>query len=77
MEVKNMFLIPLLFIVLIIWVFVYLFRFTPVNNSTYSVHNNVTPSTSNNRPMEILKERFAKGEISEEEYLKIKKNLEQ
>lgn len=27
-------------------------------------------------PLEILKERYARGEISEEEYLKIKKNLE-
>lgn len=27
-------------------------------------------------PLEILKERYARGELSEEEYIKMKKNLE-
>lgn len=35
---------------------------------------NKDPGTSAD-PMKILKERFARGEITEEEYLKMKKNL--
>ena len=32
--------------------------------------------TANERPLEILKERYAKGEISREQYLKMKEELE-
>ncbi len=34
-----------------------------------------TPSTSE-RPLEILKERYARGEIATEQYLKMKEELE-
>jgi uncharacterized membrane protein len=50
---------------------------TNSHNSNGSNSSNVHKNATNvNRPMEILKERYAKGEISEEEYLKIKRNLE-
>lgn len=39
-------------------------------------HHTVITPASTNKPMEILKERYAKGEIGEEEYLRIKRNLE-
>lgn len=68
-----MFLVPLLFIVLIIWVFVYLIRPTSSGTPNNTVYNN---NVSSHKPLEILKERYAKGEISEEECLKIKRNLE-
>lgn len=68
-----MFFVPLLFIILIIWVLVYFFRATPSNTPTNTVHSN---TISSNKPLETLKERYAKGEISEEEYLRIKRNLE-
>lgn len=71
-----MFLVPLLFIILVVWVLFYLFRAAPLNTPTNTVYNNAVPSNSSNKPLEILKERYAKGEISEEEYLKVKRNLE-
>ncbi|AOT69153.1 SHOCT domain-containing protein [Geosporobacter ferrireducens] len=75
-----MFLFPLLFAILIIWGFVYLLRVAfPQKPTELNNYNNDHPHAPNliaNKPMEILKERYAKGEISEEEYLKIKRNLE-
>ena len=32
-------------------------------------------STSNRRPLDIARERYARGEISEEEFERLKKNL--
>lgn len=72
-----MFFGPLLFILLIFWV-----MFMIINpNHHYrngGCHSGHTMNTNmhGNRPLDILKERYAKGEISEEEYLKAKRNLE-
>ncbi|WP_184310714.1 SHOCT domain-containing protein [Anaerosolibacter carboniphilus] len=49
---------------------------TNSHNDRSNNSNTNRTSTQSNRPMEILKERYAKGEISEEEYLKVKRNLE-
>lgn len=68
-----MFLVPLLFIILVVWLLFYLLRGTPSYTPNQTVYNNNTPSR---KPLEVLKERYAKGEVSEEEYLRIKKNLE-
>ena len=68
-----MFLVPLLLILFIIWIIFY---------GIGSSHNNVTRNYSNNlgysldKSLEILRERYAKGEITEEEYKRIKRNLE-
>lgn len=69
-----MFLFPLIFIILLFWII-----FTVISNSNHSHyyencnHNN---GYSRDRSLEILRERYAKGEITTEEYQKIKKNLE-
>lgn len=39
-------------------------------------NNNSSHPSSSNRSLEILKERLAKGEISEEEYDRLKRKLE-
>jgi len=68
-----MFLVPLLTILFIIWIIFYV-----VNSS----HNNAPKTYNNNqgfsvdRSLEILRERYAKGEIDEEEYKRIMRNLE-
>lgn len=67
-----MFIVPLLFIALIIGIFVFLLRSIHSNPSDNTVINN---SLVLNKPLEILNERYAKGEIAEEEYLKIRRNL--
>lgn len=65
-----MFLVPLLFLLAIFWLFFIMMR--PDMNSSQRSQQ----SYPANRPLEILKERYARGEISEEEYQKIKRNLE-
>lgn len=72
-----MFIIPLLTIVFIIWLVFYL-----LGNSHNSFYNNNPINYNNNqgystdKALEILRERYARGEVSEEEYEKIKRNLE-
>jgi len=62
-----MFLIPLAFLVLMVLGAYYLVtEFTRTNRSA---------SSQNQRPTEILKERYAKGEITREQYLKMKREL--
>ncbi len=71
-----MLLFPLLTLIIIIWMI-----YTLVNNSnrhsdnTYNGNNNNT-GYSLDRSLEILRERYARGEITTEEYQKIKRNLE-
>jgi len=65
-----MLLVPLLFIILIVWAFVFLLRPTQSNPP-----GNTNFISVSNKPIEILNERYAKGEITEEEYLKVKRNL--
>jgi len=72
-----MFLVPLLTILFIIWIIFYV-----VGSSHNSSHNNAPKNYNNNqgysvdRSLEILRERYAKGEITEEEFQRIKRNLE-
>ena len=70
-----MFLIPLLVIGLIIWFFFYAANPHNSNNYNYPHYTNIS-NNQNTRPLEVLKERYARGEISDEEYLKIKRHLE-
>jgi len=63
-----MFLVPLAFLVLIGVGAYYLM--------TESTRTSRSASSQRERPLEILKERYAKGEIAREEYLKMKKELE-
>jgi len=44
-------------------------------NSSH-VHSHVEQSTHKNRAVEILKERYAKGEISKETYFEMRTDLE-
>lgn len=72
-----MFIIPLLTIVFIIWLVFNLFGNS--HNSFYNnnpINYNSNQGYSIDKALEILRERYARGEISEEEYEKIKRNLE-
>ncbi|MBB6216045.1 putative membrane protein [Anaerosolibacter carboniphilus] len=73
-----MFLFPLISFIVVIWLVVFIMNTLTTNSHNDRSNNSNTnrTSTQSNRPMEILKERYAKGEISEEEYLKVKRNLE-
>lgn len=68
-----MFLVPLLTILFIIWIIFYVVN-PSHNNSSRDYNNN--QGYSLDRSLEILRERYAKGEITEEEYQRIKRNLE-
>lgn len=70
-----MFLLPLLTLILIIWFVFHIFNNTHYNSSNhYSNYNNTGYSLD--RSLEILRERYARGEISDDEFQKIKRNLE-
>jgi putative membrane protein len=60
----SMFLIPLAFLVLIVFGAYYLV--------TELTRTNRSASSQNRRPSEILKERYAKGELTRERYLEMK-----
>lgn len=64
-------LIPIVLLVLIGFALYMIFKNNKRNNQ--SSENN-TPQTTN-RALEILDERYANGEIDEDEYKKIKNNL--
>jgi putative membrane protein len=63
----SMFLVPLAFLVLIALGIYYLV--------TEFMGTNKLASSQNQRPLEILEERYAKGEITREQYLEMKEEL--
>ncbi len=56
--------IGIIILLIILWLAFKTFRNNPEN-----------PSTGNKTPLEILKERYAKGEIDKEEFEQLKKDL--
>ena len=44
-------------------------------NSSHE-HSNIEPSPNGGRAIEILKQRYAKGEISKETYFEMRKNID-
>lgn len=71
---EFMFLIPLLTLILIIWLIYSIINNT--NHFSQNHYNNSNTGYSLDKSLEILRERYARGDISTEEYQKIKKNLE-
>lgn len=72
-EVYIMFFIPLLFIILIVWLVIVLLR---PHSEHYFYNNEPRISTPTKTPLEILNERYARGEISDDDYQRIKRNLQ-
>lgn len=64
-----MFLFPLLILILIVWLFVFLAN--NISGSSFSSQHQQI-----DRSLEILKERYARGEINEDEFVKMKRNLQ-
>lgn len=71
-----MFLFPLILLILIVWFVVYIVKILSYNTKINDASSNINATSTYIKPIDILKERYVKGEISEEEYLKIKRNLE-
>lgn len=71
-----MFILPILLLILAVWLILFLFRGGSYVSNQTPTHQNVSPPRNTPTPIEVLNLRYAKGEIAEEEYLKIKKNLE-
>lgn len=69
-----MFILPLLFIVLIVWFFTSLVNNHPSNGQLYPRSTDFR-NNSNENSLELLKQRLAKGEISDEEYARVKRLL--
>ena len=69
-----MFFIPLFFIFGAIAIYYFLISSRHSCNSHYTPRSNNTRNES--RAREIIEERYAKGEITKEEFLQIKKELE-
>lgn len=67
-----MFIVPLIFILLIMW----LIFMVMSPNQSYRNNSYHTGTQVPDRALDILKERYARGEISEEEYIRSKRNLE-
>jgi len=63
---SGMWFFPLIFIILFVVVIFYLFKQNETKTSTGS---------SNESALDILKKRYAKGEISKDEYESMKKEL--
>ena len=69
---------PILFIIFIVWFVMLFFRGGSYMQNLNSPPQIVSPSHRDNAlmPIDILNLRYAKGEITEEEYQKIKRNLQ-
>jgi len=65
----GVWIIGLIFLIIIIAIVLFVF---------FSFRNNISffGSSGHETPLEILKRRYAKGEISKEEFEKIKKDIE-
>ena len=73
-----MFIFPVLFLIFIVWFVMMLFRGGSYMQNPNSPSQIVSPTHRDNAlmPIDILNLRYAKGEITEEEYQKIKRNLQ-
>lgn len=70
-----MFLVPLLVIILFVWVIAFVLRSSGSSNTGASNSTAPLNKASNDKALNILNERYARGEITEDEYLRIKRNL--
>ena len=71
-----MFIYPILLLLFAVWLIPFLFRGGSYVSNQTPTHQNAALPRNTSAPIEVLNFRYAKGEISEEEYHKIKKNLE-
>ena len=71
-----MFLFPILFIIFIVCFVMLFFRGGANMQNPNSPPQSIIPIQNALMPIDILNLRYAKGEITEDEYQKIKKNLQ-